>query len=152
MSEKKNNIKFKGAWERGEAEVYLYNTKYPIRLATINSSGMPLVTSVWYLYDNGLIWCAVQNDSDIAKNISADNRCGFEIGPNKPPYMGVRGQGVAELVPERGEEKLRKLIKRFLDKSNSELADWLLSRTDTETAIMIRTEWIFSWDYSGRMN
>lgn len=146
-----NKIKFKGAWGREKVEQYLDNTRYPIRLATISGNGIPLVTSVWYLYDNGLIWCAVQNDSDIAKNISEDNRCGFEIGPNNPPYMGVRGQGLAELVPERGEEKLRKLIKRFLDKSNSELADWLLSRTETETAIMIRPEWIYSWDFSGRM-
>ena len=145
------NIRVKGAWDLGKTEDYLFNTRYPLRLATLGVEGVPLVTSVWYLYDNGVIWCAVQNDSDIARNIRSDSKCGFEVGPNKPPYMGVRGKGEAKLVPERGGEKLEKLIGMFLDEKNSELADWLLKRKETEVAILIQPDLLFSWDYSGRM-
>lgn len=141
----------RGAWDLKRAEKYLVQTVFPIRLATLGSNGSPLVTSVWYLYDSGLIWCAVQEDSDVAGNISKDNRCGFEVGPNHPPYMGVRGQGKAELIPARGREKLEKLINRFLDSENKGLAEWLLSRTESETAIRIKPEWFFTWDYSDRM-
>lgn len=152
MSEKNRNFGIKGAWNIEQTEDYLLKTRYPIRLSTLNANGYPLVTSVWYLYDNGLIWCAVQKESDIARNIKNDKRCGFEVGPNQPPYMGVRGQGIANLVPERGKEKLEKLIGRFLDRKNKDLADWLMNRADSETAIMIEPEWFFTWDYSGRMN
>lgn len=148
----KSRIEIKGAWDLEKTEKYLIDTRFPLRLATLNSKGFPLVTSVWYLYDEGLIWCAVQNDSDIAGNIEDDKRCGFEVGPNETPYMGVRGQGIANLIPERGKEKLEKLIGRFLDRKNKGLADWLMSRADSETAVMIKPEWFFSWDYSGRMS
>ncbi len=147
----KNDIEIKGAWDLESTERYLLDTRFPLRLATLNSRGFPLVTSVWYLYDNGLIWCAVQNNSDVAGNIEDDNRCGFEVGPNETPYMGVRGQGLAKLLPGKGKEKLEKLIGRFLDEKNNELADWLRSRAGSETAIMIEPDWFFSWDYSGRM-
>lgn len=83
----------RGAWDLKRAEKYLVQTVFPIRLATLGSNGSPLVTSVWYLYDSGLIWCAVQEDSDVAGNISKDNRCGFEVGPNHPPYDGGKGAG-----------------------------------------------------------
>lgn len=145
-------IKTRGAWDIKWTEKYLIETRFPLRLATLSAKGYPLVTSVWYLYDNGLIWCAVQEHSDIAKNIKNDKRCGFEIGPNQPPYMGVRGQGKADLVPGRGRERLEKLIGRFLDENNSELAQWLLERADNEAAIRIEPEWFFTWDYSDRMN
>ena len=65
--------------------------------------------------------------------------------------MGVRGKANAKLVPEKGGEILGKLIDRFLDDSNSELGNWLLSRKETETAICIEPIWIYSWDYSKRM-
>ena len=65
--------------------------------------------------------------------------------------MGVRGKGCAKLVSEKGPEVLEKLIDRYLDDSNKDLANWLLTRKETEIAISIDPIWIYSWDYSGRM-
>ncbi len=65
--------------------------------------------------------------------------------------MGVRGKGHATIIPEKGAEKLEKLINRFLANSNKDLANWLLTRKDTEVAICIEPLRIYSWDYSGRM-
>ncbi len=65
--------------------------------------------------------------------------------------MGVRGKGNAELIPGLGPEILEKLIERYLDDSNRDLGNWLLSRKETEVAICIEPIWIYSWDYSGRM-
>lgn len=148
----KNTIEARGAWDLEKSVQYLLDTTFPLRLATIGSDGFPLVVSVWFFYDEGLIWCAVQNDSSMAINIEENSNVGFEVGPNETPYMGVRGQGKAKLFPERGGEKLKKLINRYLDEDNKDLADWLLSRTETETAICIEPEWFYSWDYSERMD
>lgn len=148
----RSKIESRGAWNLEKSEKYLLETIFPLRLATIGSDGFPLVMSVWFFYDRGLIWCAVQNDSSVALNIEVNSNIGFEVGPNETPYKGVRGQGKAKLLPERGAEKLEKLIDRYLDEDNQDLADWLLSRTDTETAICIEPEWFYSWDFTDRMD
>ncbi|MEM7009033.1 MAG: hypothetical protein AAF462_07870 [Thermodesulfobacteriota bacterium] len=141
----------KGDWDIERVEQYLNQTKFPLRLSGITSKGYPTVFSLWYLYEKGHIWCAVQSDSSVAKILTGNNKCGFEIGPNVSPYMGVRGKGDAELIPEKGPGVLEKLVDRFLDDDNADLGKWLLSRKDTETAICIKPIWIYSWDYSQRM-
>lgn len=144
-------VETRGAWEIDEVEQYLKETVYPMRLACLTKRGFPLVVSLWYLYDDGYIWCAVQKDCAVARILERDGRCGFEISPNETPYFGVRGQGSAELIPERGAEKLDELIKRYLDESNKKLGDWLLSRSENETSFRIDPEWFYSWNFSGRM-
>ncbi|MGB2691602.1 MAG: pyridoxamine 5'-phosphate oxidase family protein [Thermodesulfobacteriota bacterium] len=144
-------VEIKGDWDFQRVEEYLDQTKFPLRFSCVSSKGYPMVFSLWYIYEDGLIWCAVQYDSAIAKILRANNRCGFEVGPNKSPYMGVRGKGNAKLVREKGSIVLEKLLDKFLDDSNSGLRHWLLSRKDTETAICIDPTWFYSWDYSQRM-
>ena len=141
----------KGDWDLHRIARYLDQTRFPLRFSCITSRGYPTVFSLWYIYENAQIWCAVQEDSAIANILGKNNKCGFEVGPNSSPYMGVRGKGNAELVPDKGADILEKLIVRFLDDSNSDLGDWLLSRKETETAICIDPIWFYSWDYSQRM-
>lgn len=148
----RTEIETRGSWPLEKAEQYLLEKNYPLRLATIGEDGYPLVVSVWFIYDDGLIWCAVQNDSSVALNLEKNGSCGFEVGPNDTPYMGVRGKGRAKLVPGRGGEKLEKLVKKYLGQKNRDLADWLLSRSETETAICIQPNWFYTWDFSGRMD
>jgi nitroimidazol reductase NimA-like FMN-containing flavoprotein (pyridoxamine 5'-phosphate oxidase superfamily) len=145
------SIEIRGDWDIGKIEKYLQESVYPMRLSCITSNGFPLVVSLWFLYREGTLWCAVQKDCALARILKRDDRCGFEVSPNETPYLGVRGQGRAELVPDAGADKLRDLIDRYLDESNKELADWLLTRSDNETAIRITPQWFYSWDFSGRM-
>jgi nitroimidazol reductase NimA-like FMN-containing flavoprotein (pyridoxamine 5'-phosphate oxidase superfamily) len=144
-------VEFKGDWDLKKIEEYLNQTRFPLRFSCITSKGYPTVFSLWYIYENDRIWCAVQEDSAIANILRSNNKCGFEVGPNSSPYKGVRGKGDAKLVSEKGGEVLEKLIDRFLDDTNAGLSDWLLSRKDTETAICIDPIWFYSWDYSQRM-
>ena len=129
-----------------------------MRLSTQLDSVLLLRITFQSLFHFGLfmnrnsIWCAVQNDSTVAKFIKENPKCGFEIGPNKPPYMGIRGQGTAKLVPKLGGKKLKKLINRYLGDTNQSLTNWLLSRSENEVAICIEPICFYSWDYSARMN
>ena len=145
-------MRLTGKWSFSKLEYYLKNTAYPIRLSLISANGYPFVMSLWYAYIEGNFWCAVQNDSIVIKNLNNSEKCGFEIGSNKPPYMGVRGQGIVTLYPNQGEEKLKILINKYLDKNNQKLSKWLISRVENEVAICIEPICLYSWDYSNRMN
>ena len=36
--------------------------------------------------------------------IEGDPLCGFEIASDSPPYKGSRGEGIAKIIPSKGQE------------------------------------------------
>jgi hypothetical protein len=135
------------AWVPG----YLDEARIPLRLACLASGGWPTIVSLWFLREEGWLWCATPARAHVARLLAADPRCGFEVAENEPPYRGVRGRGRARLVPERGDEMLRALVRRYLDDEQSPFARWLLSRDEPELAIAIEVERTTSWDFTRRM-
>ena len=140
-----------GKWDLNRVEGYLKEISVPLRLSVITPSGYPLVVSMWFIYENGVIWCAAQKESAIVKHIMKNGNCGFEIASNEPPYKGVRGKGNASINFVEGPSRLKILIERYLDERNSDLSKWLIARSDNEVAIQISPECFYSWDYSERM-
>lgn len=139
-----------GPWDLPAVESYLSSSVIPVRVATAGKTG-PLVQSMWFRWRDGTLWCATQDSAVIAHRLAADPRCGFEVAGDVPPYRGVRGQGVADIIPEAGRQVLDELIGRYLGSTRSGLAKWLLSRADHEVAIAIRPQHMVSWDYRERM-
>jgi len=144
-------VDVKGPWEWDRVEAYLRKTVVPVRIACLSQKGWPIVLSLWYLYRDGSLWCASQQDARVVRRLEADPRCAFEVAPNEPPYCGVRGQGRATIDTDRGAEILRALLARYFGSEDSELARWLLSRSESEVAIKIDPIRISSWDYTKRM-
>jgi hypothetical protein len=138
-----------GPWSDDEVRRFLAATVIPVRLASMGS--FPMVQSLWFLPDGLDLWCATQADSVLARRLRADGRCGFEVSADEPPYHGVRGTGLATLIPEAAAGTLARLIERYQVADDSTLATWLLSRTDTEVAVHVRPATLSSWDYSPRM-
>lgn len=130
---------------------FLAQSRVPLRLACITRQGWPMVLSLWYLYDAGSIYCATQKSSKLVYHLEGNPRCGFEVAGDQPPYQGVRGQGEAFLLQDRGREMLERLMHRYLPGPESTLRQTLLSRADNEVAIQIRPRRIFAWDYTSRM-
>ena len=145
------SIRSASAWALPEIEQFLADTVIPIRLAFTTGSGAPLVMSLWYLYDDGALWCATQQDAKLVAQLRRHETVGYEIAGDQPPYHGVRGQGRAELSLEAGPAMLERLIDRYLGRRDSSLAQWLLARRDSEIAIRIRPQWVTAWDYRTRM-
>ena len=139
-----------GPWDRLVIDVFLVSTRIPVRLATNGSSG-PLVQSLWFAPIGVQLWCCTQKSSLLTRRLDRDDRVGFEVAADTPPYRGVRGTGVAELVDENVEDVLRTLIARYQGSERTHLSEWLLSRVDSEVAIRIDPRTISSWDYSSRM-
>jgi nitroimidazol reductase NimA-like FMN-containing flavoprotein (pyridoxamine 5'-phosphate oxidase superfamily) len=123
----------------------------PVRLATTGAQG-PAVQSMWFRWTEGALWCATQRQALVVTRVSRDPRVGFEVASDSPPYRGVRGSGVATVVPEHGERVLRDLLHRYQGGEKSPLARWLLSRAEHEVAVRIVPTTLASWDFSSRMS
>ena len=141
----------RSAWSEDEIAAYFLRTPTPLRLAVMHK-GAPMICSLWYLYDQGQLWCATQADALVVRALQADLACGFEVANNQPPYCGVRGQGQVEVHEHGGLAMLERLILRYLGRTDTSFAQWLLNREEPEVALAIRPSWITAWDYSGRMH
>jgi nitroimidazol reductase NimA-like FMN-containing flavoprotein (pyridoxamine 5'-phosphate oxidase superfamily) len=139
------------AWNESQAREFLATTRVPLRLACQSPSGFPLVSSLWFEFADDSLWCAMHRSAHVATLLARDPRCGFEVAPDTAPYRGVRGQGRATLVPERGGEQLERLLRRQLGGLDSPLARWLLSRVADELAVRIEPVWLTTWDFTSRM-
>ncbi len=140
-----------GRWSSPAIETWLSQTVIPLRLATSGKQG-PLVQSVWFVYDQGALWCATQRDSVLAKRVGRDLNVGWEVSPDQPPYRGVRGSGVATVIDDAAHvhSVLTRLVERY-GQSGTTLAQWLLSRVDSEVVLSISELSVTSWDYTPRM-
>ena len=127
------------------------NTKIPIRIGFIKPNGAPSIISLWYIDINGKIYCATQKTAKILHYLENKPTCGFEIAADQPPYKGSRGEGIVKIIPSKGPEILKILIKKYLGDKESTLSKFLLSHSKNEIAIAITPKKIFHYDYSKRM-
>ena len=141
----------KGPWSSAEVDAFLERVRIPVRLACNGRSGHPLLASLWFVPLEDRLWCATQRTASLIRVLERDPRCAFEVSVETPPYQGVRGRGIAELHPERGEAILRTVIDRYLGSDTSSLARSLLARAESEIAISIEPRTRVSWDYRERM-
>jgi len=144
-------IRSNSAWPRPQIEHFLRSERIPVRLACLTSHGGPIVCSLWYLYDDCVLWCATQKSARVVSYLTHHPVCGFEVAPEAMPYKGVRGQGKVSLSQERGLGVLQRLIDRYLGNRESEFARWLIKRGDKEVAIRIEPTWLTAWDFTPRM-
>ncbi len=130
---------------------FLEQVRIPIRLASITTSGWPVLISLWYLYQDGLLYCATQESAKITRYIEKNNQVAFEIAADDPPYCGVRGQAIARVDDQLGVEMLERLLVRYLGGTENALAKNLLAKKETEVAIVLEPLRIFTWDFRQRM-
>jgi len=141
----------KGPWDQRTIDAWLAGSRVPLRLACTGRDGFPRLFSLWYVYRDGLLCCAMHRDAQAVALLRAAPQVGFEVAPDAPPYHGVRGQGIATLAEGAGGALLRELLLRYLGGVDSELGQWLLSRAAEEVLVSIAPTRLFSWDYRGRM-
>ena len=129
----------------------LPDTKIPIRVAFINPNGNPGVISLWFEHIDGKLYCATKKSAKIVSYLQNNSSCGFEIAADKPPYRGIRGEGIAKILPNMGNKILEILIEKYLGNKESTLSRYLRDNSKTEVAIEITPQKIFNYDYSQRM-
>lgn len=130
---------------------FLNAVRIPIRLACKTKTDWPMVISLWFLHQDGLLYCATKSSAKIVSYLQYDNRCAFEIAADLPPYCGIRGQAKVWIDEKLGVEVLDKLLVRYLGETNSDLAKELRANSESEVAIVIEPVRIYTWDFSDRM-
>lgn len=132
-------------------EQYLTDTQIPLRLSCISASGWPVVLSLWYLFEEGNLYCATPQRSKVVSYLMGEPRCAFEVASDQPPYCGVRGRALATIERERGLEILERLLRRYLGETENTLAQQLLSRSQPEVAIRLTPSSYHTWNFTDRM-
>lgn len=70
-------------------------------LATIGAKGEPVLTPIWYLFQDGKILVRTGKDSIKAHNVQRDPRVTVCVQDERPPYKSVTVYGAAEILPEQ---------------------------------------------------
>ena len=141
-----------GPWGETQITSFLAASVIPVRLAT-SGRAAPLVQSLWFIFDDGALWCCTRKDALLTRRIQRSPACGFEVAGDLPPYRGVRGTGIAEIQPaETARRVLPRLIERYLGSTGTPLGEWLLSRVDDEIALRIESLRVTSYDFTPRMS
>lgn len=142
----------KSRWQVPEIETFLGASRLPLRVSSIDASGFPHITSLWFLYRDGRLYCCTQRQAVISRHLQVNPRVGVELAVNAPPYQGISGTGTARVLAEGAAELLHTLIDRYLEGRDARLRQWLLSRVASEVVIEITPQRLTSWDFSRRMS
>lgn len=145
-------IELSGPWQQSHIDEFLTGSGLPIRLSCNAADGFPRVVSLWFQYTDNTLFCVTHQSSELIKMLKNNDRVGFDISPNEPPYFGLRGQGTAELSPLGDSPILQNLLQTYVGDTDSSFSQWLLSRSDEEIIISVRPHRLYSWDYRKRMS
>jgi len=132
-------------------ENYLQEAKIPLRLSCVMGSGWPTVLSLWYLFEEGSLFCATPETARVVSYLRAEPRCSFEVASDQPPYCGVRGRALAVIDQDRGAEILERLLFRYLGGVDNPLTKKLLGRSAFEIAIRLEPQNFYTWNFTNRM-
>jgi nitroimidazol reductase NimA-like FMN-containing flavoprotein (pyridoxamine 5'-phosphate oxidase superfamily) len=140
-----------GPWDGKRIYDFLRAARLPVRLGCASESGWPVVLSLWFVWEQGALWCASPSRARVVSYLARDSRCAFQVAGDEPPYRGVRGQARASVEPAHGPRVLRVLVERYLGESRPQFASWLMARDADEVALRIEPVRMSSWDFSDRM-
>ena len=145
------DLKITGPWSMPDIETFFAQAAIPMRLSVISKAGWPVVLSLWFLFEDGVLKCTSRGHSKVILFLRSNPRCGLEIAGESPPYHGVRGQGAATISKEGGAALLERLADRYIGQVETPFRKWLLAGAEEEVAITITPIRLMSWDYRNRM-
>jgi hypothetical protein len=120
----------------------LVDLRKPVRLASISSNGFPLISTLWFLYEEGYFWCITQEKTILRQNLLRNPRCAFEISLDEGQFKLLRGQGMAELKLSDGRRVTELMIQRYMIDTDGAVAKGLRAQIPTEYAVCISPLWI----------
>lgn len=100
-----------------EQDDFLAETGILMRIAVVRADGSPLVTPIWFLYENGSIFFTPREKSEWFACLRRDPRVSLCIDEQPLPYRKVIVEGAAELLFDVGaDDEWRDLYQRIAEK------------------------------------
>ena len=87
-----------------ERDAFLDQTGVLMRIAVVRGNGSPLVTPIWFLYEDGAVYFTPRAESEWFRCLRRDPRVALCIDEQPLPYRKVLLEGNAELVHDVGED------------------------------------------------
>ena len=87
-----------------ERDAFLAERGVLMRVAVVREDGSPLVTPIWFLYQDGAIYFTPREKSEWFGCLRRDPRVALCIDEQPHPYRKVLIEGAAELVHDIGED------------------------------------------------
>jgi len=130
---------------------YLRDIKIPIRIGCIDGNGLPRVVSMWFLYKDGVLYCATSKFAKIVSWLEVHSKCGFEVAPDNPPYCGVRGTGSVEILDDPDKAMLKEIYLKYCKDTPNQFQNFLFSGGRIEVVLKITIERTMMWNFTRRM-
>jgi len=108
-----------------ERDAFLREAGILMRVATVRADGSPLVTPLWFLYEDGSIYFTPRAQSEWLRCLRADSRVALCIDEQPLPYRKIVVEGVAELVFDLGQDAewrdvYRRIARRYVGEAGAE--------------------------------
>lgn len=108
-----------------ERDAFLSERGVLMRIATVREDGSPLVTPIWFIYEEGAIWFTPRAASEWFACLRKDPRVALCIDEEASPYRKVVIEGTAELRHDLGADDLwrdryRRIAKRYVNDQGAE--------------------------------
>lgn len=102
-----------------ERDAFLSEGGVVMRIAVVRPNGSPLVTPIWFLFEDGAIYFTPRERSEWFACLRRDPRVALCIDEQPLPYRKVVIEGRAELVHDVGEDdvwrdRYRRIAKRYV--------------------------------------
>jgi PPOX class probable F420-dependent enzyme len=115
-------------------------------LATSSKSGMPRVSPIWYLYEDGSFYFTTRLGRVKGTHIQSNPRAAISIATEDQPYRAVCAFGMAEIVKDNRDKWLERISFRY---GEAEGRRWLAKATKQpdRVVMVLKPERVLSWHY-----
>ena len=105
--------------EDTERDAFLAEPGVIMHIATVASDGAPLVTPIWFIFEEARIWFTPRQHSEWLGNLRNDDRVALSIDESATPYRKVVVRGRARIDFEIGHDEIwrdryRRIAHRYL--------------------------------------
>lgn len=107
-----------------ERDTFLEEPGYIMNIGTVDGDGLPLVTPIWFVFEEGKFWFTPRQHSEWLKHIRANNKAAFSIDEQIMPYRKVVVRGPVEVVFEVGNDdkwrdRYRRIAQRYVPQDDA---------------------------------
>lgn len=107
-----------------EMDAFLHEPGFMMDIGTLDKTGAPLITPIWYVHEEGRIWFTPRQHSEWLANIRRDPRVALCIDEHVMPYRKVVVRGKASVVHEVGHDDLwrdryRRIAQRYIPQNDA---------------------------------